>query len=70
MNDNFKFWIATIASVIFFSLAFSIAPTGLFHILFASLGTFALFAIVYYLGKQKLNGLINFIRYVIDKGRK
>ena len=70
MNDNLKFWVSTFTTALLYYFSFSFADTSIFYIFFMSLGTFALFATVYYLSKQKLMGLLNFVRYFINKGRR
>ena len=70
MNDNVKFWISALAAILMYYFSFSFADTSIFYIFFMSLGTFALLATVYYLSKQKLMGLLDFFRYLINKGRR
>ncbi|ODJ72295.1 hypothetical protein BFR43_01030 [Brochothrix thermosphacta] len=69
INDNVKFWFATIVTIILYYIAFSILTTGIFHTFFILSGSFTLLLVLYYLTKQKIKGLVNFIRYFIDKGR-
>lgn len=70
MNDNLKFWIATLSSVVLFSLGYSFATTTVFYMFFMSAGTVALLITVYFLSKQKLKGLLTFIRYLLYKGHR
>lgn len=69
MNDNLKFWVSTLSTAILYYFAFSFATTGIIHVFFILSGSIALLATVYYLSKQKLRGLVTFIRCLIYKGR-
>lgn len=70
MNDNLKFWISAFLAALLYYFSFSFADTSNFYIFFMTLGTIALLATVYYLSKLKFMELLNFFRYLFNKGRR
>ncbi|STD27437.1 Uncharacterised protein [Enterococcus mundtii] len=70
MNDKLKFWLSALTTILLYYFSFSFDITSISYFFFMSAGTITLLASIYYFSKQKVKGVINFIRYLVHKGHK